>query len=317
MPSAIQYKQKEVQGSKAETKEDSEPSRPSNPDAHAKSHAFDKKTIMNASLLGELDVVRQALDSGIDINVKNKEGNTPLHWASRGGHLHIVRELLSRGADIEAKNDEGNTSLHWACYTGQTEVTRELVKNGATMFTNNRGENPMDHALQGWNTEGVIQYLEQVFSRQRSVLHVHDYRKRRTSIEAVPSIMSSLKENNKLRLRSREAPIDRRSCVSDTTEIDLVIKHLFGDDLLGRNNYGNTPLHWASSSGRVNIVQRLLDRHVNINAKNSDGDTPLHVASYNGEIAVVRELVSRGAHISSRNRRGETPFDQAFDENQK
>ena len=42
------------------------------------------------------------LDKGADIEAKDKEGNTPLMYASYRSHFLIVKLLLDRGAKINA-----------------------------------------------------------------------------------------------------------------------------------------------------------------------------------------------------------------------
>ncbi len=49
-------------------------------------------------------MVQQLLDAGVDTNVKDEYGWTPLYWASRGGHDTVVQQLLDAGADTNVKN---------------------------------------------------------------------------------------------------------------------------------------------------------------------------------------------------------------------
>jgi len=39
-----------------------------------------------------------------DINEKDREGFTPLHWAAEKGHLSVVEYLVNQKADINATN---------------------------------------------------------------------------------------------------------------------------------------------------------------------------------------------------------------------
>ena len=51
-----------------------------------------------AGMGGAVDTLLQK--SGVDVNVKNNNGLTPLIAASMKGHLDIVEQLLAKGADI-------------------------------------------------------------------------------------------------------------------------------------------------------------------------------------------------------------------------
>ena len=56
-------------------------------------------------------VAKTILDNGADIEIKNKEGSTPLHRAVTHASVTMIELLISRGADIDAKNNDGLTPL--------------------------------------------------------------------------------------------------------------------------------------------------------------------------------------------------------------
>lgn len=54
------------------------------------------------------------LKGGVDPNVKNAQGNTPLIISSSLGDSAAVKNLLAYNADVNATNNEGNTALIYA-----------------------------------------------------------------------------------------------------------------------------------------------------------------------------------------------------------
>ena len=49
------------------------------------------------------------------------------------------------------------------------------------------------------------------------------------------------------------------------------------------DNEIGTPLHWAANAGRIDVVERLLSKGADVNAKDDkDGWTPLHWAAGRG-----------------------------------
>lgn len=63
---------------------------------------------------GDLDAVNLHLDAGIDINSKNRVGNTALHYAAYKADHNIARLLIFRGANVNLRGDDGHTPLDWA-----------------------------------------------------------------------------------------------------------------------------------------------------------------------------------------------------------
>jgi hypothetical protein len=45
-----------------------------------------------------------------------------------------------------------------------------------------------------------------------------------------------------------------------------------------KNKWGGTPLHWAARGGHKEIVELLIAKGVNVNAKDDEGETPLDQA---------------------------------------
>ena len=108
-----------------------------------------RTSIWDASKSGDLNRVRELIDSGANIN-RPKPGlirPTPLHNASAAGHPEIVTLLLKSGADIDAGDIGGSTPLHWAALMGQADSVRLLMEAGASPDRKNReGETPLQSA---------------------------------------------------------------------------------------------------------------------------------------------------------------------------
>ena len=83
---------------------------------------------------GDIWYVKRHLDKGSDVNAKDENGVTPLHYAAEGGYNEIVELLIAAGADVHAKGDEaGETPLHNAAYEGHKEIAELLIAAGANV----------------------------------------------------------------------------------------------------------------------------------------------------------------------------------------
>ena len=99
-------------------------------------------TVHEAAREGNIKLVKLRLDSGVDVNEKNKNGWTPLHSAAWGGDKEIVKILIAANADVNAKNRIGWTPL----YNAKTmEIAQLLIEGGADVNAKDEeGKTPLD-----------------------------------------------------------------------------------------------------------------------------------------------------------------------------
>ena len=100
-------------------------------------------SIHKAAEEGNIEVVKQHLAAGTDVNEGDEDGDTPLIYALEEGHKEVAKLLITKGADVNAKRDFAKTSpLHFAAAQDLKEIAALLIAKGANV--NARGE------FQGW-----------------------------------------------------------------------------------------------------------------------------------------------------------------------
>ena len=84
-----------------------------------------------ACMEGHAEVAAALMDRGADIHARDRYQYTPLHWACKMRHAEVAAALMDRGADIDARDKDQYTPLLWACEEGLVELAAALVERGA------------------------------------------------------------------------------------------------------------------------------------------------------------------------------------------
>lgn len=95
----------------------------------------------------------------IDLNVLNRQGESPLMMAALKGQVDLVEKMVQKGADV---NKTGWTPLHYAASTGQTKVIAALLLNHAYIDAESpNGTTPLMMASMYGTPEAVQLLLEE------------------------------------------------------------------------------------------------------------------------------------------------------------
>jgi ankyrin repeat protein len=85
-----------------------------------------------------------------------------------------------------------------------------------------------------------------------------------------------------------------------------------GADVNAKDRNGNmTPLHWGVWSYKKDVVELLLANGADVKARNNNGLTPLHMAAQRGLKDIAELLLAKGAEVTASNNNGETPLHMA------
>jgi ankyrin repeat protein len=88
--------------------------------------------LSKACVSNNLDLVKYLVEHGVNVNARDKYGDTALVVASgEAGRLNIVKYLVENGADVNFKADDNWTPLFAARYYENAHIVEYLVEHGA------------------------------------------------------------------------------------------------------------------------------------------------------------------------------------------
>lgn len=108
-----------------------------------------KVDLHTAVLSGNLEMVKQHIKAGTDINQKEAmSSSTPLMSAITFNKPEIVEALIAADANLSLKNNDGSTALHIAAFFGRIEIVQMLIDAKADKtIRNNFGATPRETVM--------------------------------------------------------------------------------------------------------------------------------------------------------------------------
>ncbi|PNH03306.1 Ankyrin-3 [Tetrabaena socialis] len=243
---------------------------------------------------------------GADLEAKDNEDETALHWASQEGFKEVVEVLLRAGADVAAINEamlvcvgrmralrctsgqrEGRgesaepncwTALHWASAGGHTDVAAVLLRGGADVQAKDYdGRTPVDLATEEGKVE-VVALLQ----------------------PAIPPAKPPKRRDMMVRKAASEWALLAAAKQGILQDVQRLLSHPTANPNVKSAN-GWTALHWASATGHKAVVEFLLRAGADVEAKDNEDGTALHWASQEDFKEVVEVLLRAGADVAAIN----------------
>lgn len=109
-----------------------------------------------------VDTIRELLENGADISIKNKDAYNIIGYIFTVEHgSEIIELLLDHGLDANFKNKyNGDYLVHTAVRLGNVDIVQKLIRRGADIkVTNNKNETPLIKAIATKNIDMIKLFL--------------------------------------------------------------------------------------------------------------------------------------------------------------
>ena len=235
----------------------------------------------------KLQVFHYMESLGLEVDLVNWEGKTPLHNAIRYADVELIDYFLQRGVNINQIDENGNTTLLNSIGGPIANVKKVLPLVANTNHKNKKGYTPLTLAVQRGSKE-VYDFLV----KNELDVNIKDT------------------EGNNLIYHAFESYRD-----SNEESFDYLITSL--SNQLGINNDkvffgGNTLAHIAVKKNSPYLLSRAISLGTDLNHKNEDGVTPLHMAAMStNDDSLILALLNSGADKSILTAFKESAYDLA------
>ncbi len=242
---------------------------------------------------GAVESAKLLLAKGLDVNLTDAEGATPLHEACRNGRAAMVELLLQNKADPKARTKDGLT-------------TRDLA---VSQIRPEQGDWRFD-GLDNSHFQAAIRALERNGGLDADIFAA-------IACNDVRKVADILKTDGKAgETRNQDGRVALHWAV--TLDCEEIVKLLLekGADPEIRSQEKSvgtkdeTALHRAAFWDRLEIAEMLIKHGANVNARDADGDAPLHSSIYKENVELAQLLLKHGAEVNAKNGKGETPLDR-------
>jgi len=168
------------------------------------------------------------LEEGVNTEIANTRGWTPLMLASFHGHDEIIGLLLKHKANVHATDLLGNTALHWAAEAGKTTSAIMLIENHAAIDTANfSGATPLFQAVANRNLGVLLQLIDKGANLNTATL------------DGVSAL--------------------HKAAGLGYIEIVRTLLH-YGANIRIKDANGNTPLTWAAKNNQQSVIKLITSR---------------------------------------------------------
>ena len=246
--------------------------------------------LIDAVKARDLARARTLLKERVDVNARQGDGATALHWAVHRDDAEAVELLIAAGAKADVADDTGATPLHLACVNRRAAMVQRLLAAGANPNAVLAGGATVLMTCARAGDPGAVRAL---------LARGADVNAKEPSHSQTALMWAAAQQHPEAVAALLEAGADVRARSRDYTQtVTSEVTQRAGREEL---NYtvtrgGSTALLFAARSGDVESARLLVAAGADVNDALPDGTSALVLAAHSGHGGVAAVLLDKGAN---------------------
>ena len=257
------------------------------------------RRLLRSAREGDTESLQRLLELGVNLEAKDKGGETALILAAAYGHTDVVRRLLAAGAKTDAQTNQGMTAL---LVSENADITGLLLAAGANP---NHSEKYGQTALIAQSIRGDADSVALLLQAGADVTVQHEH------YGAAAFAAAQFGRGAAIRVLIEKGGVDVNQRAGSRTLLMQVCTGSSPDFIdcvetlirLGANvnltdGRGYTALMFAAGKS-PEIVSLLLEAGADPDAESNEYDTALQIAVRQRHVETLRLLIDAGANVNA------------------
>lgn len=251
------------------------------------------------------EAVRSLLEAKAEVNARQPDGSTALHWAAHWEDMETADLLIRSGANVNAANEYGVSPLSLAASNRNAPLMEKFLQAGANPNAASwTGEAPLMTAA----SAGSIEVVNVLLAHGADVNAKEPRRGQTALMWAIaarhPDVARALIE--------RGADVRARSHQMQMDGFTPMVLEGYGANIQATPKGGFTPLLFAARVGDLETARLLVAKGADVNEATEEDGSALVIAAAGGHEELASFLLENGADPNATGANGMTALHYAM-----
>ncbi len=260
-----------------------------------------EQQLLELAASGDTQAALQLVTRKTDVNQRQLDGTSALHWAIYYNDVELVEALLKRKADVNVRNEFGASPLSQAAIIGNAEVIEMLLDAGAD--ANERGADDQT-ALMIIARTPLVDAARVLVKAGADVNAVEKWRGQTALMWAAAQLQPEMVKfliDNGADVNAQSLPNNWERQVTAEPRMKILPAG------------GLTPLLYAAREGCTDCVKLLIEAGADLNKTDPENVSPLVMAGLNARWDSMKLLAEAGADVNKWDYYGRNPLYMVVD----